>query len=84
MGGLMVGGLLFKTVGWRVLAFTGNKMILRLGRTTAVKYRLSLQIRAETPSYYLKPKTVLRQLFILEEEFYCSAHIWGVNINTNK
>ena len=38
MGGLMVGGLLFKTVGWRVLAFTGNKMILRLGRTTAVKY----------------------------------------------
>jgi len=23
MGGLMVGGLLFKTVGWRVLAFTG-------------------------------------------------------------
>merc|ERR1719365_210879 len=23
MGGLMVGGLLFKTVGWRVLAFSG-------------------------------------------------------------
>jgi len=24
MGGLLVGGLLFKTVGWRVLAVTGT------------------------------------------------------------
>ena len=33
MGGLILGGLLFKTVGWRVLAFTGKHKFLEGDKT---------------------------------------------------